>query len=143
LIRDENGRCIVAFTLNIGCCSITRVELRGAISGLRLAWEAWLRRIELQVDSKAIIQLIEAEEEPQHQHAMIVLDFRDYLSRNWEVRLRHIYREANHATDFLASIGNHYPLGQHLVPTSNVNLCYFLRYDYHGVSEPRSILFND
>ncbi|CAN1314503.1 hypothetical protein LINPERPRIM_LOCUS29350, partial [Linum perenne] len=35
LIRDHQGRCLAAFTLNLGKCSITRAELRGAVSGLQ------------------------------------------------------------------------------------------------------------
>ncbi|CAN1785849.1 Putative ribonuclease H protein At1g65750, partial [Linum perenne] len=34
LIRDYQGRCLAAFTMNLGKCSITRAELRGAVSGL-------------------------------------------------------------------------------------------------------------
>ncbi|CAN1799142.1 Putative ribonuclease H protein At1g65750 [Linum perenne] len=51
LIRDHQGRCLAAFTLNLGKCSITRAELRGAVSGLQLAWERGYRKIQLQLDS--------------------------------------------------------------------------------------------
>ncbi|CAN1122257.1 Putative ribonuclease H protein At1g65750 [Linum perenne] len=33
LIRNEHRYCIAAFSMNIGKCSITRAELRGAIAG--------------------------------------------------------------------------------------------------------------
>ncbi|CAN1128377.1 hypothetical protein LINPERHAP2_LOCUS4592 [Linum perenne] len=32
-------RGLVAFTMHLGRCTITRAEIRGAISGLELAWE--------------------------------------------------------------------------------------------------------
>ncbi|CAN1347080.1 Putative ribonuclease H protein At1g65750, partial [Linum perenne] len=35
LIRDYQGRCLAAFTINLGKCSITRAELRGVVSGLQ------------------------------------------------------------------------------------------------------------
>ncbi|CAN1249087.1 Putative ribonuclease H protein At1g65750 [Linum perenne] len=35
LIRNSQGRCLAAFSMNLGKCSITRAELRGAVSGLQ------------------------------------------------------------------------------------------------------------
>ncbi|CAN1178451.1 hypothetical protein LINPERHAP2_LOCUS33673, partial [Linum perenne] len=70
-----------------------------------------LTKVELQVDSSAIVQLVEEEGEPRHQHAMKDLDFRDLVARDWDVRLRHVYREGNHAADFLACIGLSYSIG--------------------------------
>ncbi|CAN1157372.1 Putative ribonuclease H protein At1g65750 [Linum perenne] len=34
LIRNSQGRCLAAFTMNLGKCSITRAELMGVASGL-------------------------------------------------------------------------------------------------------------
>ncbi|CAL1403678.1 unnamed protein product [Linum trigynum] len=34
LIRDHLGRYFAAFAMNLGVCSITRAELRGAVEGL-------------------------------------------------------------------------------------------------------------
>ncbi|CAN1191313.1 Putative ribonuclease H protein At1g65750 [Linum perenne] len=65
------------------------------------------------------------------------------LSRDWEVVVRHTYREGNRAADFLASIGYGYPFGSHSVPTSDCNLGYFLRYDCADISVQRPILIND
>ncbi|CAN1787197.1 Putative ribonuclease H protein At1g65750 [Linum perenne] len=39
LIRDELRHCFKAFSINLGACSITRAEMRGAIAGLRFAWD--------------------------------------------------------------------------------------------------------
>ncbi|CAN1162504.1 Putative ribonuclease H protein At1g65750 [Linum perenne] len=40
LLRDEDGRCIEAFACNLGKCSITRAEIRGALEGIREANKA-------------------------------------------------------------------------------------------------------
>ncbi|CAN1336495.1 hypothetical protein LINPERPRIM_LOCUS37170 [Linum perenne] len=74
---------------------------------------------------------------------MEVLEFRDLVARDWDVRLRHVYREGNDAADFLACIGLSYSIGCHMVPLSDVNLGYHLRYDCIGISEPRLIIVND
>ncbi|CAN1146372.1 Putative ribonuclease H protein At1g65750 [Linum perenne] len=39
LLRDAEGRCTLAYTMNLGYCSITRAEMRGALRGLKLAWD--------------------------------------------------------------------------------------------------------
>ncbi|CAN1133384.1 Putative ribonuclease H protein At1g65750 [Linum perenne] len=79
LIRDEAGHCVAAFTMNIGCCSITRAELRGAVMGLRTAWDLGFRKVELQVDSIAVLALVKNDEGPSHQHTLEVLDIQDLL----------------------------------------------------------------
>ncbi|CAN1149044.1 Putative ribonuclease H protein At1g65750 [Linum perenne] len=143
LVRNADGRCLGAFTANLGCCSITRAEMRGAIIGLQLAWELGQRKVVLQVDSRAAIQLLQEEGVPMHNHAMEVYDFCELLERDWEVSIRHTYREGNHAADFLAGIGHGYPLGRSSIPISDPSLGYFLRYDCMRISETRSIILNN
>ncbi|CAL1386502.1 unnamed protein product [Linum trigynum] len=36
--------------MNLGACSITRAELRGAMEGLQLAWNLRFRRVQLELD---------------------------------------------------------------------------------------------
>ncbi|CAN1263735.1 Putative ribonuclease H protein At1g65750 [Linum perenne] len=40
LLRDEAGNCLFAFAINLGNCSITRAEIRGALKGIREANQA-------------------------------------------------------------------------------------------------------
>ncbi|CAN1192339.1 hypothetical protein LINPERHAP2_LOCUS41492, partial [Linum perenne] len=67
----------------------------------------------------------------------------ELCNRNWLVEVRHVYREANKAADFLAGQGYLFPFGIHLFPLSNCNLGHILRYDCLGVSEPRFILIDE
>ncbi|CAN1794637.1 hypothetical protein LINPERHAP1_LOCUS20370, partial [Linum perenne] len=41
-----------------------------------------------------------------HQYTLQVLEFQDWLQRDWEVKVKHVYREANHAADYLANLGH-------------------------------------
>ncbi|CAN1143254.1 hypothetical protein LINPERHAP2_LOCUS13513 [Linum perenne] len=41
--------------MNLGQCSLTRAEIRGAITGLELAWDYEFRSVEIQIDSQAAI----------------------------------------------------------------------------------------
>ncbi|CAN1181551.1 Putative ribonuclease H protein At1g65750 [Linum perenne] len=108
--------------MNLGRCTVTRAELRGAITGLELAWAYGFRKIALQLDSRAAVAI---------------------LSQDWQVEIRHVYREANKAADFLASQGHMFPFGIHIFPLSDCNLGHILRYDCLGVSEPRFILIEN
>ncbi|CAN1147057.1 Putative ribonuclease H protein At1g65750 [Linum perenne] len=139
LLWDELGRCMVAFTTNLGKCSITRAELRRAITGLDMAWQAEFRRVVVHVDSKVVLALLASYEEPTHQHAGEIITLRHLIDRDQEVTFSHMYREGNKAADYLVGIRHGLPLGIHSFSTSDCNLCYFLRLYYMGISEPRII----
>ncbi|CAN1194204.1 hypothetical protein LINPERHAP2_LOCUS42433 [Linum perenne] len=55
---DVDGRCLAAFSMNLGICSITRAELRGVMTGLQIAWDRGFRRIIVQLDSRVAVQLL-------------------------------------------------------------------------------------
>ncbi|CAN1743223.1 Putative ribonuclease H protein At1g65750 [Linum perenne] len=132
----------MAFSYNLGRCSITRAELRGAVHGLSIAWNLGYRRVLVQMDSAAAIAILEAKGEIDHQHAMEVIQYRELLTRDWTVKIKHIYREANKAADSLANRGHSLGLGCHLISGSDRGLGLYLRYDCIGVSENRLILIN-
>ncbi|CAN1352429.1 Putative ribonuclease H protein At1g65750 [Linum perenne] len=66
----SEGRCILAFTMNLGNCSIARAEMRGAIEGLKRTWTAGYRKVMLQLDSHATITLLTNDDNTRHQHAL-------------------------------------------------------------------------
>ncbi|CAN1194194.1 Putative ribonuclease H protein At1g65750, partial [Linum perenne] len=135
----EFGHCVAAFTVNLGCCFITRAELRGIIVGLKVAREARFWKITVHVDSQTTITLLNNVEEPSHQHAEEIDTFRRLLLRNWEATISHIYREGNQVADYLAGLCHGLPRGTHTISTLDCNLCYYIRLDCMEVSEPRYI----
>ncbi|CAN1779457.1 Putative ribonuclease H protein At1g65750 [Linum perenne] len=143
LLRDEMGRCSAAYSLNLGICSITRAELRGMIFGLQMAWDRGHRRVVAQLDSAVAVALLEADGEITHQHAAEIYQFRELQKRDWCIQVRHIYREANKAADSLAGRGHSLGLGNHIIPTSDRALGFYLRYDCIGISEDRLISINN
>ncbi|CAN1168442.1 Putative ribonuclease H protein At1g65750 [Linum perenne] len=143
LIRNEVGHCTAAYSLNLGKCSITRAELRGALYGMHKAWDLGYRKVLMLMDSTAAIKIFGKKEDTQHQHAAEACQFQELQARNWEIRLQHTYREANKAADHLANRGHSLPLGDHSVPTSDPELGFILRYDCYGISELRTITIND
>ncbi|CAN1743077.1 Putative ribonuclease H protein At1g65750 [Linum perenne] len=122
LIRNSDGRYLLAFCANLGKASIMKAELRGAMEGLRLAWENNFRKVDVRVDSEAVISLITGKDNPMHQHAREVNFIREFLNRDWDVTISHIYREGNFAADYLASIGHSNTRGVHLISLPDCNL---------------------
>ncbi|CAN1836419.1 Putative ribonuclease H protein At1g65750 [Linum perenne] len=129
--------------MNLRFCSITRAELRGAVRGLQLAWEAGFKKVILRMDSQAAISILTNEDTVEHQHGLEVITFRELCSRDWTIKIEHTYHEGNTAADHLAALGYDYPIGNHMIPITCNSLVYFLRRDCIGVTEPRSILIND
>ncbi|CAN1821545.1 Putative ribonuclease H protein At1g65750 [Linum perenne] len=141
LLRDSTGNCVLAYTMNLGVCTITRAELRGALEGIRRAWESGVRKLEIQIDSQAVVAILrETSSEITHSHALEVLEFQEWMGRDWEVKLSRVYRKANHAANHLTSRGHAMPRGSYLVDTMDGELAYFVRYDLMGISEPRLII---
>ncbi|CAN0864164.1 Putative ribonuclease H protein At1g65750 [Linum grandiflorum] len=104
--------------MNLGCCSITRAEMRGIVEGLKLAWSLGIRRIRVQSDSAAAITILSNGSSLDHQH---------------------IYREANCAADYLANLGHSFMFGFHFINLPDRGLSHWLCYDIIGVSLPRSV----
>ncbi|CAN1171909.1 hypothetical protein LINPERHAP2_LOCUS29851 [Linum perenne] len=46
------------------------------------------------------------EDEATHQHSSKIASFREMLDQAWMVKVEHIYRRGNRATDHLASLGH-------------------------------------
>ncbi|CAN1787562.1 hypothetical protein LINPERHAP1_LOCUS17701 [Linum perenne] len=54
------------------------------------------RRVEVQMDSQvAIASLLDKNVTIAHQHALKVLESREWLRREWDLKLKHVYREVN------------------------------------------------
>ncbi|CAN1262126.1 hypothetical protein LINPERPRIM_LOCUS11159, partial [Linum perenne] len=65
--------------------------------------------------------------------------FRLLANRDWEVRLKHIYKEDNHLADYLAGKGHNLGLGKHSVDLSDSELQRWARYDEVRSTERRLI----
>ncbi|CAN1165565.1 Putative ribonuclease H protein At1g65750 [Linum perenne] len=64
------------------------------------------------------------------------------LVRQWEVEIRHTYRETNKAADLLANLGHSLDLGTHFLHSCPATVRKALADDCMGVTYPRLIPFN-
>ncbi|CAN1130189.1 hypothetical protein LINPERPRIM_LOCUS13081, partial [Linum perenne] len=115
--------------LKYDSCSITRAEIKVALVGLELVSNAGYRRVCLQLDSMTAYLILTNVGDLSHQHAREVLRFRELLSRHWVVTLKHIFREGNQATDYLAAIEHGRDSRLHLISSSDPDLSAIILYD--------------
>ncbi|CAN1164628.1 Putative ribonuclease H protein At1g65750, partial [Linum perenne] len=132
VIRDEDGRFTTAFAANLGTCSIIRAELRGIVEGMKLAWSKGIRKLRIETDSKAA-------GDRHNKHASLLHQFSELRSRDWQVSVHHIFREANFAADYLANLGQSLQLGVHVLDSPDSVLADWLRFDLVGSCTTRLI----
>ncbi|CAN1152978.1 hypothetical protein LINPERHAP2_LOCUS19090 [Linum perenne] len=72
-----------------------RAELRGIVGGMKLAWNTDIRKLCIQSDSKAAVQMVSNLGSTNNQHASLIEQFSELSSRDWQVSIYHIYHEAN------------------------------------------------
>lgn len=63
----------------------------------------------------------------------------EMLKRDWNVDLKHIYREANYAADALANYAHSLPLGLHIFNSPPAFINPFVWHDMYGVGYPRLV----
>lgn len=125
--------------MNIGMCSITNAELWGMYQGLILAWNKGIRLVIVEVDSLCVKQLIQSQTPSTNASSSLVNGIWELLSRNWQVSVHHIYREANFAADFLATFVLSLPLGFHVLPIPPPGVDVYLCSDSSGGAFPRFV----
>ncbi|CAN1165568.1 Putative ribonuclease H protein At1g65750 [Linum perenne] len=142
LVRDSSGRLKACFSANLGSCTIMRAELRAAAIGLTQAWELGVKKAILYMDSLAAISSISQSGAADTRHGPVISHIRGLLSRQWEVEIRHTYRETNKAADLLANLGHSLDLGTHFLHSCPATVRKALADDCMGVTYPRLIPFN-
>ncbi|KAL4331213.1 hypothetical protein AHAS_Ahas13G0477600 [Arachis hypogaea] len=88
--------------MNIGTCSAFKVELWGVLQGLKMAWDLGFKKATLETDSKAVLQTLQKKEETQNHPEALVRSIGQILKRDWQLNIKHVYREANRSADWLA-----------------------------------------
>ncbi|CAL1403785.1 unnamed protein product [Linum trigynum] len=104
-----------------------------------MAWKLGHRRVELNLDSTTALNIIRNRDQTDLCHGAIADYFGELLSREWNVEMKHIFRECNFAADFLSNKGHSLSFGSHLFNVSDPNLCYWLFYDNMGISCCREV----
>ncbi|KAK2430741.1 Polynucleotidyl transferase, ribonuclease H superfamily protein [Trifolium repens] len=104
LIRGETKEWLGGFSKFIGLCSAFVAELWGVFEGLKLAQIKGFEKVEICVDSQAVINGIRKGDGGNAMGFRLVQRIRQMLELNWEVSISYNYREANRCADGLANL---------------------------------------
>lgn len=100
LIRDESGGVVAARCVYFGIQTNVYAEIHALLEGLHLCLEFDLWNVEVETDSKLLVDSLCSGNWPWYlDAAMLQVKDKLYTSR---LSVCHIYREANSAADFIA-----------------------------------------
>jgi ribonuclease HI len=99
IVRGSQGEWIGGFLKCVGRCSAFIAELWGVLEGLRYVKRLGFNKIELNIDLEAVVSC------SNRLFAKCCRDFK-MMALDWEVEVRHTYREANKCADVLANYGS-------------------------------------
>jgi hypothetical protein len=61
--------------------------------------------VELHIDSQVVVKIIQEDGTTSLSCWSLVRRIRQFLERDWEIKIQHFYREVNKCADLLANIG--------------------------------------
>ncbi|KAK2454367.1 heat shock 70 kDa protein [Trifolium repens] len=105
LVRDYTGRWIFGFTKKLGTASAYMAELWGLHEGLLLARSCGVQQLEIQLDSKVVVCSLKEGKIGSASSWSLIKKIKLLLNHSRQVRITHLYGEANRCADILANIG--------------------------------------
>jgi ribonuclease HI len=104
LIRGVDKEWLGGFVKNIGSCAALVAELWGVLEGLKFARSKGFNKVEVSVDSMAVINSVKKGNGGSATGCRLVQRIRQLMELDWEVNLSHGYREANRCANGLAKM---------------------------------------
>ncbi|XP_057823669.1 uncharacterized protein LOC131035913 [Cryptomeria japonica] len=105
VIRDQLGDMIAAYAGNLSESSVTQVEGMALLWGLKMANNIGIKHLEIEGDSKVIIDSIKGKASAGWKVEPILRDIRQLLVKLEDFTIDHIFREGNRAADSMAAKG--------------------------------------
>ncbi|KAG7559018.1 Reverse transcriptase zinc-binding domain [Arabidopsis thaliana x Arabidopsis arenosa] len=139
VLRDGDGNWCGGFAVNLGKCSAPLAELWGVYYGLYIAWERRVPHVILEVDSELVVGFLKTGIRESHPLSFLVRLCHGFISKDWTVRIDHVYREANCLADGLANHAFTLPLGFHFFVSAPTEVVSIVRDDVLGSTRPRMI----
>jgi len=104
VFRGDNGEWICGFSKGLGSCGVYVVELWGVFEGLKLACSHDYRKVELHIDSSSVVSSISSDQGGSIVGRTLLHNIRRLIDRDWEVQVRHSFREAIACADAMANM---------------------------------------
>ena len=106
IIRNSQGAWVRGYARSFGFTSSIIAELWALRDGLKLADHMGIRQLEVELDAKVIVGLLNSNKNPNSAYAPLLFDCRYLLGKLPQVRVPHVFREANKCADWLAKWGS-------------------------------------
>jgi ribonuclease HI len=105
VIRGCQGEWLGGFAKCVGLCSAFIAELWGVVEGLRLAHRLGFKKVELNIDSEAVVHVVNNGISSSVMGYSLLQRIRNLLSMDWTVEMKHTYREANKCAHGMTNLG--------------------------------------
>ncbi|XP_057444472.1 uncharacterized protein LOC130736691 [Lotus japonicus] len=79
------------------------------LQGLRACWEEGYRQVQVFFYSALAVDILQGPVPQFHVYATLVSSIKTMMQQPWLIELRHILREGNASTDFMAKLGADLP----------------------------------
>ncbi|KAF7830019.1 reverse transcriptase [Senna tora] len=139
VVRNHEGHFVLGFNKSLGSCDVLTAELWGVRLGLEMAWELGLRKVVIELDSLCAHQLIHAQVQELHPCATLVTAIHQLMTRNWDVHIHHVLRDANQVADFFAGCASHATLNLMKFDHPPTDAVHLLNADAEGTGSLRFI----
>ncbi|PRQ37612.1 putative ribonuclease H [Rosa chinensis] len=106
VIRDHNGRPVIAATKCVGNSSTPVAEATALRDSLIAAKDKGFTRVEVEGDSKLVIDVVTGRVIPPWRLLKLIEDIRTIATSFSQITFKHIYREANFVADAIANLGH-------------------------------------
>ena len=116
ILRDSDGRILLAYQQFIGVSSVVYAELYGIWKGLTLCQKTHHHEILVKSDSQVALGLIQQHSQLWKWDLINILTRILQLTQHMSVSFKHQYREGNGATDWLASVSLKKKCSRHYCP---------------------------
>ena len=136
------GSWIGGFARNIGICSSVTAELWAIYVGLHMTWDKGFRKVVLESDSRVVVGLINGDTVRVDRNYNLIMQIKEVVGKDWEVKIFHVYREANCVADWLTNYGltrDVLDKGSDIITDPPSGLYSLLYYDLIGSTIPRLI----
>jgi ribonuclease HI len=107
VLRNDNGVWMEGFAKGLGDTTAYMAELWGIYEGLRMARRQGVEKLELRSDSQVIVRSLQEDNNGSSiMGCALMKRIRDLLKGSWDVKVIHVFREANRFADMLGNKGN-------------------------------------
>ncbi|XVF08934.1 hypothetical protein REPUB_Repub07fG0047500 [Reevesia pubescens] len=103
LIRDEAGKWIVGYNLNLGIYDCLQTNLWALFLGIKFTWDRGYRKVLVESDSITAVEFLKKAPSQPNSNRVLIERCIELLSRKWDCKVYTIQREKNLCANWLAT----------------------------------------